>query len=33
VWFNEAKEADWRLESSTASLAAFRDWFVAWGER
>jgi hypothetical protein len=23
VWFNEAKEADWRLESSTAALDAF----------
>ncbi len=29
VWFNEDKEADWRIESSPASLAAFRDWF-AW---
>jgi mannan endo-1,4-beta-mannosidase len=28
IWFNEDKEADWRLESSYASLAAFRDWFV-----
>ncbi len=25
VWFNEDKETDWRLESSAASLAAFRD--------
>lgn len=23
IWFNEAKEADWRLESSSAALAAF----------
>jgi mannan endo-1,4-beta-mannosidase len=28
VWFNEAKEADWRLESSEDSLAAFRAWFA-----
>jgi hypothetical protein len=27
VWFNERKEADWRLESSSRSLAAFRDHF------
>jgi mannan endo-1,4-beta-mannosidase len=27
VWFNEEKEADWRVESSPASLAAFRSWF------
>ena len=25
VWFNERKEADWRLESSPSSLAAFRE--------
>ncbi len=25
VWFNEAKEADWRLESSAAALAAFAE--------
>ncbi len=29
VWFNERKEADWRLESSSASLDAFRDWYAA----
>ena len=28
VWFNEAKEADWRLESSEDALAAFRAWFA-----
>lgn len=34
VWFNEDKETDWRLESSPASLASFRDWFEDWnGER
>jgi mannan endo-1,4-beta-mannosidase len=26
VWFNEEKETDWRVESSPASLAAFRAW-------
>ena len=25
VWFNESKEADWRVNSSNASLRAFRD--------
>jgi hypothetical protein len=25
LWFNQNKEADWRVESSTASLAAFRE--------
>ncbi len=29
VWFNVNKEADWRLESSSASLYAFRDWYAA----
>ncbi|MFO7544023.1 MAG: glycosyl hydrolase, partial [Trueperaceae bacterium] len=29
VWFNEDKETDWRLESSQASLQAFRSWFAA----
>ena len=29
VWFNEDKETDWRLESSQASLEAFRSWFAA----
>lgn len=28
VWFNEDKETDWRLESSAASLEAFRSWFA-----
>ncbi|TVR94565.1 MAG: hypothetical protein EA416_03395 [Trueperaceae bacterium] len=28
IWFNEAKEADWRLESSEDSLEAFRAWFA-----
>jgi hypothetical protein len=27
VWFNEEKEADWRLESSPEALQAFRSWF------
>ena len=27
VWFNERKEADWRIESSRGSRAAFRNWF------
>ena len=27
VWFNEAKETDWRVESSAASLAAFKTTF------
>ena len=25
VWFNVAKEADWRVDSSSASLSAFRN--------
>jgi len=29
VWFNEDKETDWRIESSRASLEAFRAWFEA----
>ena len=29
VWFNEDKETDWRIESSAASLEAFRAWFQA----
>ncbi len=28
IWFNEYKEADWRLESSQASIDAFRNWFT-----
>ena len=31
VWFNYDKETDWRVESSTASLDAFRTGFVANG--
>jgi hypothetical protein len=27
VWFNENKETDWRMESSSDSLSAFREWF------
>ncbi len=27
IWFNEDKEADWRIESSRGSLEAFRGWF------
>lgn len=27
VWFSEHKGADWRIESSAASLTAFRSWF------
>ena len=27
IWFNEYKEADWRIDSSDASLRAFREWF------
>jgi len=27
VWFSEHKGADWRFESSAASLSAFRTWF------
>jgi beta-mannanase len=30
VWFNVAKECDWRVESSTASLRAFRDAWSGW---
>jgi mannan endo-1,4-beta-mannosidase len=33
VWFNEDKETDWRLESSEASLQAFRDWFRVEAQR
>lgn len=29
VWFQENKEADWRMNSSDRSLNAFRDWFDA----
>lgn len=32
VWFNEDKETDWRMESSTASLAAFRKHFETLAE-
>jgi hypothetical protein len=28
VWFNYNKETDWRVESSTASLTAFKSSFV-----
>jgi hypothetical protein len=28
VWFNEDKETDWRIESSSDSLQAFRSWFT-----
>lgn len=27
VWFNERKEADWRIESTARSLNAFASWF------
>ena len=33
VWFNEDKETDWRIESSTDSLEAFRNYFEAAGAR
>ncbi|MGE3858101.1 MAG: glycoside hydrolase family 26 protein [Dehalococcoidia bacterium] len=29
VWFNESREADWRIESSAGSLAAMRDGLAA----
>ena len=29
VWFSEQKGADWRIESSAASLTAFRTWFTS----